>query len=164
MTHLVYIEEPLCKNDSVKLVDDHPNFAIREIAVTALAGTPSCGLLMLIDKIITNGVNNNSTAHLVQNLIRRLHKQSVTIAPSTDDHPENFVSQLMETAFRTTSQQGDMINPLFHSSRLLMDSLKLYGLNRLNLSKLEQHWKDFAAILFNEKLKSIMISQPPSSK
>lgn len=164
MTHLVYIEEPLCKTDSVKLLDDHPSYAIREIAVSALAESPSCGLLMLIDKIIVSGVKNDATVHLVQNLIRRLNKQSIAIAPSKDDNPESFVAKLMDMAFKTTSQEIEKINPLYHSAALLMTSLKLYGLNKLNLTKLEQHWKDFAAILFNEQLKLTDVNRKASSQ
>jgi hypothetical protein len=155
MAHVVDLIEPLCKNDTATTVDVYTDLTIKEIAVSSLASSPSCGLLMLIDKIMTNGVRNNATAHLVQSLISRVHRQSIAIAPSSDDNPESFVSGLVDTAEKTTGERYDHVNPLYHSAKLLLDSLKQYKLNKLNFNKLEQHWKDFAAILFNEKLKSM---------
>jgi hypothetical protein len=164
MTHVVELIEPLCKNGTLSIVEEHPDTAIKEIAIVALASSPSCGLLMLIEKIITNGVRNDATAHLVQNLINRVHKQSIAITPSTDDNPESFVSLIVDTAEKTTIQRYEHISPLYNSAKVLLDSLKLYRLNKLNLSNLEQHWKDFAAILLNERLKSLVGRQKASSQ
>lgn len=155
MSHLVYIEEPLCKNEQTSLVHERTNASIQEIAVSALAESSCCGLLMLIDKIIADGVKNDSTAHLVKSLIARVHKQTIAIAPAADDNPESFVSSLLDMAAKTTVQKAEKVNPLYHSAKLFIDSLKLFGLKKLNQTKLEQHWKDFASIFLHEKLKEM---------
>lgn len=164
MSHLADLAEPLCKNENEKIVEEAQNLTIKEIAISTLAFSPSCGLLMLIDKIITSGVKNDATGNLVQNLINRVHKQSIAIAPSTDDNPASFVSQIVETAELTTTHRVEHVSPLYHAAKLLLDSLRLYKLNKLNLKKLEHHWKDFAAILFNEKLKAVTGRRKASSQ
>jgi hypothetical protein len=157
MSHAVEVEEPVYKNEISALNDEFTSPTIREVAIEALASSPSCGLLMLIDKIITSGIKNNTTAHLVQSLISRVHRQTIAIAAGPDDKPESFITCTVDTAMKTASQNFGRMSPLYRAARLFLDSLKLYGMDKLNSNKLEHHWKDFAAILLLDRLNKTQV-------
>lgn len=127
-------------------------------AITSLAASKTCGLAILVDKLLANKKINTSTKHLINNLINRFHRHSIEVAVSSSDDPENYISQIIEKAIQCTLSQNIKKTSVDTSAKLLTRAVKEFESNQVDFQTLEHSWKEFIFHFYRSQLNSLAIT------
>ena len=112
---------------------------------------------MLVNKLLKSGTSNAATKHLIRTLINRLPYNTIIINPSSDDQPENFISETIKTAFTFSHSNSTMHGSLDAAASLLTKAIKAFEKKSVGLTTLEHNWKEFVFHLFRVKLQHLDI-------
>ena len=122
-------------------------------AISCLAESKTCGLAMLVEKLLSEAKNNVYTRHLISALINRLHYNSVTIHASTNDNVEEFILKMITTATHFT-QANELNRPSsVKAANLLTSAIQKYDMKQVDSETLEYEWKEFLFHFYRSRLK-----------
>lgn len=124
-------------------------------AISSLAASKACGLIMLVDKLLADGVGNAATTHLIHSLINRLHHNSIAIKAPLNDSTETFLSKMIETAGLFSHSQKCVWTSVDSSARLFTKAIENYQNEKIDFSSLEYSLKDFAYHFYRSRLQSL---------
>lgn len=118
--------------------------------ISLLANSNTCGLAMLVDKLLSKEKNNITMRQLINSLINRFHYNSISILASDNDDPENFIETMLERAITYSQNTGP--SSLESASRLLAKSLYEFEQDLSDSHELEHHWKEFIFHFYRSRL------------
>jgi hypothetical protein len=111
--------------------------------ISSLAASKTCGLAILVDKLLVNGTLNASTKHLINSLINRFHRHSIEVAVSSEDDPESYICQILEKATQYTLSDTLNRNSVDTAAKLLTRAIAEFESNQVDFQTLEHNWKEF---------------------
>ena len=150
MNYGIHLEEPLSFYSFIN--EEDSTYSIDFTLISVLSGTRSCGLFMLIEKMLKDPNISDKTARLALDLLRGIHHHTIYISPSPSDDPNSFVAKLFSAAENIVLRSTDKQTPLYLSAKRLKDSLETFKVNKQGIALLEQSWQDFSLNFFREKL------------
>lgn len=121
-------------------------------AITSLAASKTCGLALLVDKLLVSSSNNASVKHLINNLINRFHQQSIRVAVSSGDNPEDYISQTIEKAVEYTLSENMNRTSVNIAAKLLIRAVIEFESSQLDFQTLEHNWKEFVFHFYRSKI------------
>lgn len=124
-------------------------------AISSLAASKTCGLAILVDKLLVNGTANASTRHLINNLINRFHRPSIEVAVTSGDDPENYISLILEKAMQYTLSDNAHRTSVDTSAKLLTRAITEFETNQVDFQTLEHNWKEFIFHFYRSRLNSL---------
>jgi hypothetical protein len=121
-------------------------------AIASLAASKTCGLAILVDKLLVNSSNNDSVKYLINNLIHRFHQQSIRVAVSSGDNPEDYISQIIEKAVEYTLSENMNRTSVNIAAKLLTRAVIEFESNQVDFQTLEHNWKEFIFHFYRSKI------------
>lgn len=121
-------------------------------AISSLATSKTCGLAILVDKLLENSNGNASTKHLINNLINRFHRHTIEVAISLGDNPENYISQIIEKAIQYTLSENLNRTSVDTAAKLLTRAVMEFESNQVDFNTLEHNWKEFIFHFYRSRL------------
>jgi len=125
-----------------------------------LSSATSCGLFMLMDKLLTDDLSQidhvrlKQQCRLVEKLIENFRKTTIIVRPTLSDKAFAFVSDLLNKA----NDWADTPENFFHQqAKRLIEAIKSYQIEpEERLRKLvEKSWEDFAIDIFQKRLREL---------
>lgn len=115
-----------------------------------------CGLLMLIDHLISTSHSSHKKLKIAQSLLQNFHKMRVAINPPDKNLELNFINHIINQALLIP--QNPPLNDIQQNALNLLSSLKIHQQNPSNSSfqNFELHWKEFTLSYLNSKLTKLL--------
>ena len=164
MTNIIQCKEQVWKNLMPNMIGPEHVYAQHDTenaltsttassAIACLAHGKTCGLAMLVDKLLLETKNNASTKHLISTLINRLHYNSITINASTDDDAEKFIMKMISAAMHFTRENEPYRPSSVKAANLLTSAIQKFDTNQVDSETLEYEWKEFLFHFYRSRLK-----------
>lgn len=150
MANTIKFSETNCAVLSSFSPTNFPRFSTQ--AITSLAASKTCGLALLIDKLMANDSNNASVKYLINNLINRFHQHSIRVAVSSGDNPEDYISQIIEKAAEYTLSENMHRTSVNIAAKLLIRAVIEFESSQLDFHTLEHNWKEFIFHFYRSKI------------
>ena len=150
MTDMMKFEKPLCA--VIEFNEQNSNVSLINSAISSLAASKTCGLAMLIDKLLINAKDNPTTKQLMRTLINRLHHNSIAIGASLDEDPEKFILNLVEKATEFSHSKDHNRTAIDSSAKLFTKAIEAFETNQGDFSSLEYNWKEFVFHFYRSRL------------
>lgn len=122
-------------------------------AIAYLAESKTCGLAMLVEKLLLEAKNNIYTKHLISTLINRLHYNSIAIHASAKDDVQKFILNIISIAMRFTRENEPNRPSSVRAANLLTSAIQKFDMKQVDSEALEYEWKEFLFHFYRSRLK-----------
>lgn len=120
--------------------------------ISSLAASKTCGLAILVDKLLTNRRINSPTKHLISSLINRFHRHSIEVTVSSDEDPENYIFQTIEKAVGYTFSDNLKKTSVDTAAKLFIRAIIEFESKRIDFETLEHNWKEYMFHFYRAQL------------
>lgn len=147
MTNTLEFNTPVCESTQ----NSSQSIVISPV-ISSLTTSKTCGLALLINKLLAQGKSNTATKQLINTLINRLHYTSISINASSDDNPEYFIMEMIDTAMKISQTANLNRSSINSAAKLFTFAIKEFETNEIDFSTLEHNWKEFIYHFYRSKL------------
>jgi len=157
MTKTIELNENVSLFQTLIEKSTHLPLPLNSKLVSLLAESKTCGLAMLIGKLLNEGKGTPSPSyrHLISTLINRLHYNSIAITVSTENDPKKFVRETIDAASKISEINHQARHSTHLAANLLIQATHQFELDQIDARSLEYHWKEFVFHFYRYRLKSL---------